>query len=144
MQRLTQSLQSSFQFIFLTLCFGEMVKYLVESIMTIYKVNLTNEQIYIYYMEINKKIKEKLDMIFERKIYMLVFSIFLILFVIAQYTLIIIDNQLFKKKIMVIIILNLKLLLIKNQRENQIIKLMEMKIFKFILDKIFLTLKKFL
>ena len=114
-----------------------MVKYLVESIMTIYKVNLTNEQIYIYDMEFNKKIKEKLDMIFERKIYMLVFSIFLILFVIAQYTLIIIDNQLFKKKIMVIIILNLKLLLIKNQRENQIIKLMEMKIFNFILDKIF-------
>ena len=84
--------------ILLTLCFGAMVKYLVESIMTQYKVNLTNEQIYMYDMEFNKKIKEKLDMMFDRKIYMLVFSIFLTLSAIAQYTLIIVDIQLFKKK----------------------------------------------
>jgi hypothetical protein len=31
-----------FSLIFLTLCFGAMVKYLVESIMTKYKVNLTD------------------------------------------------------------------------------------------------------
>lgn len=37
-------------------------------------------------------------MMVERKIYMLVFSIFLTLSIIAQYTLIIIDIQLFKKK----------------------------------------------
>ena len=37
-------------------------------------------------------------MMVERKIYMLVFSIYLTLSVITQYTLIIIDIQLFKKK----------------------------------------------
>ena len=87
-----------FSLIFLTLCFGAMVKYLVESIMTKYKVNLTDEQIYMYDTEFNKEIKEKLDMMFERKIYMLAFSIFLTLSVIAQYILIIVDIILFKKK----------------------------------------------
>ena len=75
-----------------------MVKYLVESIMTKYKVNLTDEQIYMYDTEFNKEIKEKLDMMFERKIYMLSFSIFLTLAVLTQYILIIIDIHLFKKK----------------------------------------------
>ena len=66
--------------------------------MTKYKVNLTKEQIYMYDSEFNKEIEEKLDMMFERKIYMLVFSIFLTLSVITQITLIIIDIILFKKK----------------------------------------------
>ena len=87
-----------FSLIFLALGFGAMVKYLVESIMTKYKVNLTNEDIYKYDTEFNKEIKEKLDMMFERKIYMLAFSIFLTLSVIAQFILIIIDIQLFKKE----------------------------------------------
>jgi len=87
-----------FSLIFLTICFGSMVTYLVESIMTKYKVNLSDNQIYMYDSEFNKEIKEKLNMMFERKIYMLVFSIFLTLSVIAQITLIIIDIILFKKK----------------------------------------------
>jgi len=87
-----------FSLIFLTICFGSMVTYLVESIMTKYKVNLSDSQIYMYDSEFNKEIKEKLNMMFERKIYMLVFSIFLTLSAITQITLIIIDIILFKKK----------------------------------------------
>jgi len=87
-----------FSLILLSLYFGSMVKYLVESIMTKYKVNLSDSQIYMYDSEFNKEIREKLDMMFERKIYMLVFSIFLTLSAITQITLIIIDIILFKKK----------------------------------------------
>jgi len=87
-----------FSLILLLLYFGSMVKYLVESIMTKYKVNLSDSQIYMYDSEFNKEIREKLDMMFERKIYMLAFSIFLTLSAIIQITLIIIDIILFKKK----------------------------------------------
>ena len=87
-----------FSLILLSLYFGSMVKYLVESIMTKYKVNLSDSQIYMYDSEFNKEIREKLDMMFERKIYMLAFSIFLTLSAITQITLIIIDIILFKKK----------------------------------------------
>jgi len=87
-----------FSLLLLILSLGSMIRYLVESIMTKYKVNLTKEQIYMYDSEFNKEIEEKLDMMFERKIYMLVFSIFLTLSVITQITLIIIDIILFKKK----------------------------------------------
>ena len=52
----------------------------------------------MYDTEFNKEIKEKLDMMFERKIYKLAFSILLTLAVLAQYILIIIDIRLFKKK----------------------------------------------
>jgi len=87
-----------FSLILLFLYFGLMVIYLVESIMTKYKVNLSDSQIYMYDSEFNKEIREKLDMMFERKIYMLAFSIFLTLSAITQITLIIIDIILFKKK----------------------------------------------
>ena len=87
-----------FSLILLFLYFGLMVIYLVESIMTKYKVNLSDSQIYMYDSEFNKEIKKKLNMMFERKIYMIAFSIFLTLSVIAQITLIIIDIILFKKK----------------------------------------------
>jgi hypothetical protein len=84
--------------ILLSLCFIVALLTLIESIATKYKLDLSDNQIYLFDIEFNKKIKEKLNMMVERKIYMLVFSIFLTLSIIAQYTLIIIDIQLFKKK----------------------------------------------
>jgi hypothetical protein len=84
--------------ILLSFCVIIAILCLVESIITKYKLDLPDSQIYLYDIEFNKKIKEKLNMMVERKIYMLAFSIFLTLSVIAQFILIIIDIQLFKKK----------------------------------------------
>ena len=72
--------------------------YLIDSIKTKYKVNVPDSRIYLYDEEFNKEIKEMLNKTVERKIYMLAFSIFLTLSVIAQYILIIVDIILFKKK----------------------------------------------
>lgn len=87
-----------FSLVLLSLCFIISLFSLIESIKTKYKVDLSDNQIYVYDIEFNKKIKEKLNMMYERKIYMLAFSIFLTLSIIVQITLIIIDIQLFEKK----------------------------------------------
>jgi len=84
--------------ILLTFCVILFILYLIESIKTKYKINFLDNRIYLYDEEFNKEIKEKLNMMVERKICMLVFSIFLTLSVIAQYILIIVDIILFKKK----------------------------------------------
>jgi hypothetical protein len=84
--------------ILLSFCIVIAILCLVESIITKYKLDLPDSQIYLYDIEFNKKIKEKLNMMVERKIYMLAFSIFLTLAVLTQYVLIIIDIHLFKKK----------------------------------------------
>ena len=90
--------RGEFSLILLSFCVIVAILALIESILTKYKLNLSDSQIYLYDIEFNKEIKEKLNMMVERKIYMLVFSIYLTLSVITQYTLIIIDIQLFKKK----------------------------------------------
>ena len=87
-----------FSLIFLIISAILFIGYLIESIITKYKINFPDSQIYVYDEEFNKKIKNNLDMMFERKIYMLCFSIYLTLSVIAQIILIIIDIHLFKKK----------------------------------------------
>ena len=84
--------------ILLTFCIILFILYLIESIKTKYKINIPDNRIYLYDEEFNKEIKEKLNMMVERKICMLVFSIFLVLSVITQYILIIVDIILFKKK----------------------------------------------
>ena len=87
-----------FSLIFLTFCGFLFIIYLSESITTKYKINFPDSRIYIYDEEFNKEIKEKLNMMVERKIYMLAFSIYLTLSLLAQYILIIVDIHLFKKK----------------------------------------------
>ena len=85
--------------ILLTYCLFLMILFLIESINTKYKVNLADDQIYIFDDEFNDEIKEKLKLMYARKIYMICFSIFLTLAVIAKYTLIIIDVKLSRAKI---------------------------------------------
>ena len=85
--------------ILLTYCLFLMILSLIESIDTKYKVNLTDDQIYIFDDEFNDEIKEKVKLMFNRKIYMICFPIFLTLAVIAKYTLIIIDVKLSRAKI---------------------------------------------
>ena len=87
-----------FSLILLSFCVIVAILTLIESIITKYKLNLSDNQIYLYDDKFNKEIKEKLNMMVERKIYMLCFSIYFTLSVITQYILIIIDIQLFKKK----------------------------------------------
>jgi hypothetical protein len=87
-----------FSLIFLIISAILFIIYLIESIITKYKINFPDSQIYVYDEKFNKKIKNNLDMMFERKIYMLCFSIYLTLSVIAQIIIIIIDIHLFKKK----------------------------------------------
>ena len=87
-----------FSLILLSFCVIVAILTLIESIITKYKLNLSDNQIYLYDDKFNKEIKEKLNMMVERKIYMLAFSIYFTLSVITQYILIIIDIQLFKKK----------------------------------------------
>ena len=93
-----ENFRGVFSLVLLSLCFIISLFSLIESIKTKYKVDLSDNQIYVYDIEFNKKIKEKLNMMYERKIYMLAFSIFLTLSIIVQITLIIIDIQLFEKK----------------------------------------------
>ena len=87
-----------FSLIFLIISAILFIGYLIESIITKYKINFPDSQIYVYDEKFNKEIKNNLDMMFERKIYMLCFSIYLTLSVIAQIIIIIIDIHLFKKK----------------------------------------------
>jgi hypothetical protein len=86
-----------FSLIFLTISTILFIIYLIESITTKYKINFPDSQIYVYDEEFNKEIKNNLDMMVKRKIYMICFSVYLTLSAIAQITLIIRDMYLFKK-----------------------------------------------
>ena len=71
---------------------------LVDSIKLKYKLDLLDEEIYIFDDEFNNEIKEKFTILYETKIYMIICSFIWLLGMIAQFVLIILNLKIVYSK----------------------------------------------
>ena len=78
----------------ISLCFYIMIYLTVISFLIKNKVNLTNQEIYIFDDEFNKEVKNNLKKMYYRKIYMILFSIFVSIGSLIQFILIVLDIKL--------------------------------------------------
>ena len=71
--------------------------FLIDSFRIKNEVNFTDDEIYIFDSSFNNEIKEKLQIMHDRKIYMIIFGFVAIIGEISQFALIIVDLVKFKK-----------------------------------------------
>ena len=73
--------------------------FLIDSFRIKNEVNFTDDEIYIFDSSFNNEIKEKLQIMYDRKIYMIIFGFVAIIGEISQFALIIVDLVKFKKNL---------------------------------------------
>ena len=73
--------------------------FLIDSFRIKNEVNFTDDEIYIFDSSFNNEIKEKLQIMHDRKIYMIIFGFVAIIGEISQFALIIVDLVKFKKNL---------------------------------------------
>ena len=83
--------------IFLVLSFGVAFAYVVIAFNLKYKIKLKEEEIYIFDNDFNNEIKENIDYMYNRRIYMIVCVFLAQFFMICQITLIIVVEKFIKK-----------------------------------------------
>ena len=72
-------------------CFLDMIIYLVFAFSAKYKINLENDKIYSFDDDFNKEIKENLDLMYNRKIYLIACVLVAIIGIIGQFFIIILN-----------------------------------------------------
>ena len=83
--------------IFLIICFGISFVYVAFAFQAKYELNLTDDKIYIFDEQFNKEIKDNLDFMYERRIYMIVCIFLSLFFFLVQIVLIILKEKLLNK-----------------------------------------------
>ena len=88
-----------FSLLLLFICIVYRMMFLIGSFRIKNEVNFTDDEIYIFDSSFNNEIKEKLQIMYDRKIYMIIFCFVAIIGKISQFALIIVDLVKFKKNL---------------------------------------------
>ena len=88
-----------FSLLLLFICIVYRMMLLIDSFRIKNEVNFTDDEIYIFDSSFNNEIKEKLQIMYDRKIYMIIFGFVAIIGEISQFALIIVDLVKFKKNL---------------------------------------------
>ena len=88
-----------FSLLLLFICIVYRIMFLIDSFRIKNEVNFTDDEIYIFDSSFNNEIKEKLQIMYDRKIYMIIFGFVAIIGEISQFALIIVDLVKFKKNL---------------------------------------------
>ena len=88
-----------FSLLLLFICIVYRIMFLIDSFRIKNEVNFTDDEIYIFDSSFNNEIKEKLQIMHDRKIYMIIFGFVAIIGEISQFALIIVDLVKFKKNL---------------------------------------------
>ena len=84
--------------IFLVICFGLCFVYVAYAFEAKYEIKLSDDKIYIFDNDFNKEIKDNLDLMKERRTYLITCSFLAVFFFLCQIVLVILKEKFFKKE----------------------------------------------